>query len=58
MNTTTARFPRTSRGSPAQSAGSISGPFRRPLAERVARAIVWSVIGLIGCMAVVHWLAT
>ena len=52
---TPARFPRQSRGSPAEYAGSISGPHRRPLAEQVAGTLLAVFMGVAGAMALVHW---
>ena len=53
-----ARFARTARISPVEQAGCISGPYRQPLAERIARAIVSTVVAVLICAAVAHCIAT
>jgi hypothetical protein len=52
---TPARFARQSRGTPAQYAGSVSGPHCKPLAERVATVLLAVFLGVSGAMALVHW---
>lgn len=44
MNHTTRRHPRSlTEAFPGHYAGSLSGPHRRPLGERIYRAMLWGV---------------
>lgn len=58
MNTTTRRHPRTLfEAFPRQHAGSVQGPYRRPMAERMAGVLLAIIIGIAGAALLVHQLS-
>lgn len=57
MNTTR-RFPRSlSDAFPSARAGSVQGPYRRPMAERIASVLLAVVIGIAAAALLVHQLS-